>query len=120
MGLVPWWHLDLQCKSFWFGKIWIPNVGDIYFEVICTTENSNKFHKTRFWKEKSAWECGNTWKAYHSIQAWFPFILGCSKNWSVHCKTMFTCWVFVFCNGFTLGPTAHATLVNIKFSKSLQ
>jgi hypothetical protein len=40
--------------SFWFGKIWIPNVGDIYFKVISTTENSNKFQKTRFWKEKSA------------------------------------------------------------------
>jgi hypothetical protein len=46
--------LDLQCKSFRFGKIWIPNVGDIYFEVISTAENSHKFQKTRFWKEKSA------------------------------------------------------------------
>jgi hypothetical protein len=24
-----------------------------YFEVISATENSNKFQKTRFWKEKS-------------------------------------------------------------------
>jgi hypothetical protein len=29
-------------------------VGDIYFKVISTTENSNKFQKARFWKEKSA------------------------------------------------------------------
>jgi hypothetical protein len=29
-------------------------VGDIYLKVISTTENSNKFPKPRFWKEKSA------------------------------------------------------------------
>jgi hypothetical protein len=28
-------------------------VGDIDFEVISTTENSNKFQKSRLWKEKS-------------------------------------------------------------------
>ncbi len=28
-------------------------MGDIDFEVISTAENSNKFQKTRFWKEKS-------------------------------------------------------------------
>jgi len=28
-------------------------VGDIDFEVIFVAENSNTFHKTRFWKEKS-------------------------------------------------------------------
>jgi hypothetical protein len=27
-------------------------VGDIDFEVVSTAENSNKFQKTRFWKEK--------------------------------------------------------------------
>jgi hypothetical protein len=27
--------------------------GDIDFKVIFATENSNKFQKTRFWKEKS-------------------------------------------------------------------
>ncbi len=26
-------------------------MGDIYFKVIFATENSNKFLKTRFWKE---------------------------------------------------------------------
>ncbi len=69
-------------------------------------ENSNKYQKTRFWKEKSV-ENVIWFEAYHSIQAWFPFIFGCSKNWYLHCKTMFTCWVSVFCNG----PTAQATLV---------
>jgi hypothetical protein len=28
-------------------------VGDIDFQVISAAENSNKFQKTRFWKEKS-------------------------------------------------------------------
>jgi hypothetical protein len=28
-------------------------VGDIDFKVIFAAENSNKFQKTRFWKEKS-------------------------------------------------------------------
>jgi hypothetical protein len=28
-------------------------VGDIDFLMISATENSNKFQKTRFWKEKS-------------------------------------------------------------------
>jgi hypothetical protein len=28
-------------------------LGDIYFEITSAAENSNKFQKTRFWKEKS-------------------------------------------------------------------
>jgi hypothetical protein len=28
-------------------------VGDIDFKVFSATENSNKYKKTRFWKEKS-------------------------------------------------------------------
>jgi hypothetical protein len=39
-----------------FAKIWIQNVGDIDFKVISAAENSNKFRKTRFWKEKSVEE----------------------------------------------------------------
>ncbi len=35
------------------GTIWIQNVGDIDFRVISSTENSNKFQNTKFWKEKS-------------------------------------------------------------------
>jgi len=41
--------LVLLERSWWagfngnfFGKIWIPNVGDIWFQVISATENSNK------------------------------------------------------------------------------
>ncbi len=36
-----------------FGNIWIQNVGDIDLKVISAAENSNKFPKTRFQKEKS-------------------------------------------------------------------
>jgi hypothetical protein len=35
-------------------------VGDIDFEVISATENSNKFQKPRFWKEKSIEDLGPT------------------------------------------------------------
>jgi hypothetical protein len=41
----------IECNLF--GKIWIQNVGDIDVEVISAIENSNKFQKTRFWKENS-------------------------------------------------------------------
>jgi hypothetical protein len=29
-------------------------MGNIHFQMISATEKSNKFQKTRFWKEKSA------------------------------------------------------------------
>ncbi len=48
-----WKELDEQNLMEFFGKIWIQNVGDIDLKVISTAENSNKFQKTRFWKEKS-------------------------------------------------------------------
>ncbi len=51
-------------------------MGDIDFKVISALENSNKFQKTRFWKEKSVE------------------------------------------NVVTLGPTAQATLVNMKQPKA--
>jgi hypothetical protein len=45
----------LMIRIYWnlFGNIWIQNVGDIDLKVICAAENSNRFQKTRFWKEKS-------------------------------------------------------------------
>jgi len=56
IGMCLWccWK-DLDEQDLWnlFGKIWIQNVGDIDFEVISAAENSNKFQKARFWKEKS-------------------------------------------------------------------
>jgi hypothetical protein len=39
-----------------FGKIWIQNVRDIDFLRDFCPQNSNKFQKTRFWKEKSVEE----------------------------------------------------------------
>jgi hypothetical protein len=36
-----------------FDMIWIHIVGDIDFKVISAAQNSNKFPKNRFWKEKS-------------------------------------------------------------------
>jgi len=36
-------------------------VVDIDFKVISATANSNKFPKTRFYKEKSVEGYGNTW-----------------------------------------------------------
>jgi hypothetical protein len=44
MGMIEW---NL------FGKIWIQNVRDIDLKMNSITKNSNKFQKTRFWKEKS-------------------------------------------------------------------
>ncbi len=54
MCLLCYWK-DLDEQDLWnlFGKIWIQNVGDIDLKVIYAAENSNKFQKTRFWKEKS-------------------------------------------------------------------
>jgi hypothetical protein len=45
----------LMSQVLWnlFGKIWIQDAGDIDFKVISATEISNKFLKTRLWKEKS-------------------------------------------------------------------
>ncbi len=51
-------------------------MGEIDFKVISAAENSNKFQKTRFWKEKSVEDV------------------------------------------VTLGPTAQATLVLLKLTKS--
>jgi hypothetical protein len=48
-----WKDLDEHDLMEFNGKIWIQNVGDIYFYMTSTVENSNKFLKTRFWKEKS-------------------------------------------------------------------
>jgi hypothetical protein len=45
----------LMSRISWnlFGNIWIQNVGNIDFKVNYIAINSNKFQKTRFWKEIS-------------------------------------------------------------------
>ncbi len=48
-----WKDLDEQDLMNLFGNIWIQNVGNIYLKMLLAAENSNKFHKIRFWKEKS-------------------------------------------------------------------
>ncbi len=60
-GIGVYVPLVLLERSWWaswingilFGKIWIRNVGAIDSKLISAIENSNKFQKTRFWKEKS-------------------------------------------------------------------
>ncbi len=48
-----WKDLDEQDLMKFICRIWIQNVGDIDFKGISAAENSNKFQKTRFWKEES-------------------------------------------------------------------
>jgi hypothetical protein len=49
-----WKDLDEQdLMENLFGKIWIQDTGNTDFKVISATEKSNKFHKTKFWKEIS-------------------------------------------------------------------
>ncbi len=82
----------LMRKFKWnlFGTICIQNVGDMYFQVISAAENSNKFQKTRFWKEKSVEDVVTLeGLAFNSSMISFH-IFGCSKNGYIHCKTMFT------------------------------
>ncbi len=45
-----------RIQSNLFCEIWIQNVGDTDLKVISAAENSNKFQKTRFGKEKSVEE----------------------------------------------------------------
>jgi len=49
-------------------------VGDIDFEVISAAENSNKFQKTRFWKEKSIEDLGPT------AEATLVILISCVQN----------------------------------------
>jgi hypothetical protein len=90
--------LDSECGRYWFFKWFLP----LKIQMNSKKPGFGRKSQLRTWQHL---------KAYHSIQAWFPFIFGCSKNWHIHCKTMFTCWVSLFCKGFTLGRMAQATLV---------
>ncbi len=42
-------------------------MGDFDFEVISSTENSNRFQKTRFWKEKSVEDVVTLGSMAHAI-----------------------------------------------------
>ncbi len=78
-------------------------MGDIDFEVIFAAENSNKILKTRFWKEKSVKNVV-TLKGLPLNSSMISFHIWLFKNPYIHCKTIFTCWFSLFCNGFTLRP----------------
>jgi len=79
-------------------------------------ENSNKFQKTRFWKDKSIENVVTLEglpfnSSMISFHFWmFKKLIHTLQN-NVHMLS------FLFCNGFTLGPTTHATLVTIKIIK---
>jgi hypothetical protein len=57
-------------------------VKDIDFEVITATKNSNKFQKTRFWKEKSV-ENVVTLEGLHFNSSMIPFHIWLFKK-SIH------------------------------------
>jgi len=85
-------RLDSKCGKYWF-------------DMISTTENSNKFQKTRFWKEKSV----ENMVALERLS--FNSNMISFHIWSFK-KLIHTLQnnVQMFSNGFTLRPTTHATL----------
>jgi hypothetical protein len=117
---------------------------DIGFQVISTTENSNKFQKTRFWKEKSVehvitLECPpfNSSKRNCDVllllleSSWqfkFNEIYGVrfglrmweiwNSLWFLSLKFQIICKTLHY-NKFTLGPMAQTTLVIIYIIKKL-
>jgi hypothetical protein len=112
--------LVLLERSCWagFNGIYLVRFGFRIWEILIlkrflSLKIQKKFKRPGFGR-KNKLRTEQHLKAYHSIQAWFPFIFGCSKNRYIHYNTMSTCWVPLFCNGFTLGPRAQATLVQIK------
>jgi hypothetical protein len=78
--------------------------------MISAAENSNKFQKTRFWKERAV-ENAVTLEVF-TIQFKHDFLsnLAVQKSGTYIAKQ---CCLSLFCNGFTLGPMAEDTLVNM-------
>jgi hypothetical protein len=83
--------------------------------VISGAENSNKFQKIKFWKEKSV-ENGITLEGLPFIQFKHDFLsYSAVQKIKTYIAEQCSHVEFpLFCNGFTLGPTAQATLVYIK------
>jgi hypothetical protein len=50
-------------------------VKDIDFKVISATENSNKFQKTRFWKENSVEDLVTLWPTAQATLVWSKIAL---------------------------------------------
>jgi hypothetical protein len=79
-------------------------VGDIeIFEVIFVAENSNKFQKTKFWKEKSVENLVTPFNSSTiSFHIWqFKKI----ATYIIAKQCSHVEFPYLFCNGFTLGPT---------------
>jgi len=77
--------------------------------VISATENSNKFQKTRLWKEKSV-ENVVTLEGLPFNSSMISFPIWLFKK-SIHTlQNNVHMLSSLFCNGFTHGPTAQATL----------
>ncbi len=85
--------------------------------MISAVENSNKFQKTRFWKEKSV-ENLVTLQPRLTIQFKHDFLSYLAvQNMDTYIAKQYSHVEFpYFCNGFTLGPTAQATPVKLIFS----
>ncbi len=74
--------LVLSKRSWWagFNGIYLVKFGFkmweiLIFKVIFVAENSNKFQKTRFWKEKSIEDLVKL-EGSQVNSGWFPFIMG--------------------------------------------
>jgi hypothetical protein len=80
--------------------------------MISATENSNKFQKTRFWKEKSVENVVTLGSlpfnsSMISFHIWlFKKLIHTLQN-NVHMLSS------LICNGFTLGPIIQAALVYV-------
>ncbi len=79
-------------------------MGDIDFKVIPAIENSNKFQKTRFWKEKSV-ENVLTLESLPFNSSMISFHIWLFKK-SIH-TLQNNVHMLSFPNGFTLGPKPH-------------
>jgi hypothetical protein len=79
--------------------------------VNSATENSNKFQKTRFWKEKSV-ENVVTLEGLPFHSSMISFHIWLFKKIDTYIAKQCSHVEFpYFCNGFTPGPTAQVTLV---------
>jgi hypothetical protein len=113
------WNVSLVLleRSWWAGSngIYLVRFGLRMWEILIfkwfLPPKFKKIKKKQVLEGKISWECGNTWRLTIQFKHDFLSYLAIQKIESYHCKTMFTCWVSLFCNGFILGPMAQATLV---------
>jgi len=86
---------------------------NIVFKVIFVAENSNKFKKSKFWKEKLV-EDMVTLEDLPFNSSMISFHIGLFKK-SIHTlQNNVHMLSSLICNRFTLGPMAHATRVCMK------